>query len=611
MDQVSSKSSVAKALAVMAVAGDGRIQAANPGVQQLLGYLSAELCGKHIADIVRLGDDKSLSGLFEDQNDSADLTNTSVTHKSGLTIPMAIDLTRWDLNGTPHYTVVLYEVPSATQRETENRPEFVLMDYALRGANIGLFEVDLATQTSVVSETWKELMEIGLEEEVEFQAEWLSRIHPEDLPRVRHADEACLNDPNKRTLTEYRMKTRAGDAWRWMMSDAIGLNRDENGHATKIIGAQTDITDRKVAEEALRSSEMQLRSLIEDSPVGKAMVSMEGEYVHANPAFCRFLDFSMDELAGRPAKDVIHPDDLPEDIKQATRLINGSLSTYSVEKRYIRKDGETVWGLLTVKIVRDVQGGPMHFITQVMDITERRRLEAMKKDFVATVSHELRTPVTSIMAALDLILASASDELSEKMHHLLSIARLNSERLNALVDDILTMQKLSSGEIKIDLQTVDLKSLVRQAAAINQPYADKYEVSFICNLPEQQVFCRADPARFQQIAANLMSNAAKFSKPGDAVELGVVDSPNLARFSVTDHGQGLSEKQQKLIFEPFMQVEASSAVNQGGTGLGLSITKQLVKLLGGSISVQSSPGAGSVFAVDFSPAESPVSDLDF
>lgn len=608
MDQISDELIDSIALPVFLVDERGLIEVANASAQQLTGYPFDDLIKTNILEHMSFGDGKTTPDIFRDQKEWLVFKRVYIRHKAGRSIPVLFHAERWAADGVTRYTVTVRDLTFEEKREDEHLAVFARMDHALRGANIGVFEVDRVTHKSIVSDTWKKLMEIPLEEDVDFQSEWESRVHPDDLMRTRDADEACVANPDTRTLSEYRIRNRAGTAWRWMKSDAVGVDRDKHGRARKIIGAQTDITDQKIADEALRSSETQLRSLIEEAPVGKAMVNMDGEYVQVNRALCQFLGYENDELIGKTARDVIHPDDRPEDIKQATDLLSGARSIYSLEKRYIRKDGEIAWGLLTVKIVRDVLGEPAHFITQVFDITERRRLQAMKKDFVSVVSHELRTPVTSILAALDLLLSNTTGELPDSTHRLLSIARLNGERLNALVNDILTMQKLSSGELAINLESVDLTALVRHAAEINQPYADKHRVSFRCELPDRQIFCRTDPARFQQIAANLISNAAKFSEPGSGVELSVADAGDCVRFSVRDHGKGMTEQQQKLIFEPFVQVDTPSANDHVGTGLGLSITKQLVEFQGGSIAVQSAPGEGSEFSVEFARADPPAAD---
>ncbi|MBY5932739.1 PAS domain S-box protein [Tateyamaria omphalii] len=599
MDQLSTKLLDTVPVPILVVSEDGTISFANASARSLTGFPAKNLHGNSIIDHIATGDETPVLDLLDRAEDRFVIERVLVRQTSGQTVPALLNVERWSENGKVLYTIAVRDLTSQQQREDEHLAVFARLDHAVRGANIGVFEVDVVNQKSIVSDTWKELMGLEPDEDIDFQAEWESRVHPEDLPRTQQADAECIANPNTSTLSEYRVKNRSGTGWRWMMSDAIGIDRDQSGQAKKIIGAQTDVTDRKNAEEALRSSERQLRSLIEESPVGKGTVNLEGLYVQANKALCQFVGYEDHELIGQPAGDIIHPDDLPEDIRQATELLSGTQSVYSREKRYIRKDGAFVWGLVTVKLVRDVLGEPKHFITQVFDITERRFLQEMKKDFVATVSHELRTPVTSILAALDLLVPDIPADAPETTHRLLSIMRLNGDRLNALINDILTMQKLSAGEMAVHLQSVDMTHLVRQAAELNQPYVDKCNVTYSFDLPEQEMLCRTDPARFQQIAANLISNAAKFSDPEGRVELIVAEAQDRIRFTVRDHGQGLSEHQQHHIFEPFAQFETPSPTMQVGTGLGLSITKRLVEIQGGAISVQSTPGQGSAFSVEF------------
>lgn len=234
----------------------------------------------------------------------------------------------------------------------------------------------------------------------------------------------------------------------------------------------------------------------------------------------------------------------------------------------------------------------------VQDITQRARMEKMKSEFVSTVSHELRTPLTSIRGSLGLIAGGAAGELPPKAAALLRIAHKNSERLVALVNDILDMQKIESGRMDFHMRSFDLVALIEQALEANQAYAQQFEVAlaFVEQLPEAPVL--ADMDRMMQVMANLLSNAAKFSPPHSQVQVRLSRQRGMFRVAITDQGPGIPKEFQPRVFEKFAQADSSDTRQKGGTGLGLSIAKAIIKRHWGSIGFTTTAGAGTTFYFD-------------
>ena len=225
-----------------------------------------------------------------------------------------------------------------------------------------------------------------------------------------------------------------------------------------------------------------------------------------------------------------------------------------------------------------------------------RRLQLRLRDeFISTVSHELRTPLTSIRGGLGLIEAGVLGKLPEKAEAMVKIALQNSERLVRIINDILDVEKIKSGGLEMHIEGVPVRSILQQAVTVNQAYGAKYQVRFVLEEVPADMEVAADSGRLLQVMANLLSNAAKFSPAGGAVQLRATDQGTHVRFEVEDHGLGIPEGFRKRVFEKFAQADSSSSRRFDGTGLGLNITRQLLDAMGGTIGFTTSEGEGTTF----------------
>lgn len=258
-----------------------------------------------------------------------------------------------------------------------------------------------------------------------------------------------------------------------------------------------------------------------------------------------------------------------------------------------RKDGSR----FPVDVVLGEMAQPdgTHIVAVVRDATERKRIEREKTEFVSTVSHELRTPLTSIAGSLGLLAGGAGGELPDKAHRLITIAQSNSQRLVRLINDILDMEKLQSGNMKFEVAALELTELAAKAIESVGGYS---KVAFTLNGPVEPVIVRADADRLTQVIVNLLSNAAKFSPPDQPVEVMVTSVGGRARLTVRDHGPGVPEQFRHRIFAKFAQADSSDTREKGGTGLGLAITKEIVERHGGRVWFDTWEGKGSAFHVE-------------
>lgn len=238
-----------------------------------------------------------------------------------------------------------------------------------------------------------------------------------------------------------------------------------------------------------------------------------------------------------------------------------------------------------------------HVVAIVRDISERRRIEQMKDEFVSTVSHELRTPLTSIAGSLGLLAGGAAGPLPEKSARLIQIAHANSQRLVRLINDILDIEKIESGNLRLEMTSLDLREIASRAIDGVRGYADELGVSL--SLTEGEAApVRGDADRLIQVVTNLLSNASKFSPRGGEVRVTVDPERRLARLSVADQGPGIPQAFRSRIFSKFAQADGSDTRAKGGTGLGLAIAREIAERHGGRLWFESAEGEGATFHLD-------------
>jgi signal transduction histidine kinase len=232
-----------------------------------------------------------------------------------------------------------------------------------------------------------------------------------------------------------------------------------------------------------------------------------------------------------------------------------------------------------------------------LDISDSRRLERLKDEFVSTVNHELRTPLTSISGSLALLASGTAGQLPDRASHLVGIAHRNSQRLARLINDILDVEKMESGQMVFHLTRVEVRSVVEQAIEANRSVAESMGVDVRLVAGSDAADVCADPDRLFQVVTNLLSNAVKFSPRAGEVEVAVEAQMERVRVSVRDHGPGLPLEFRSRIFERFAQAETVDFRHRGGSGLGLNIVKQIVTRLGGEVGFDDAPGGGTSFHV--------------
>jgi PAS domain S-box-containing protein len=366
-----------------------------------------------------------------------------------------------------------------------------------------------------------------------------------------------------------------------------------------LAGALGAALGKQLALEALKTSEETFRSAMETTSIGMALVKPNGHFLKVNAAMCDLLGYSEAELLANDTSSITHQDDRERDQELLERTLRGEISRFRVEKRYYHKSGRTIWVLVSIALVRDSRGNPGYFVGHVQDLTEQREMDRMKSEFISMVSHELRTPLTSIKGSLGLILGAMAEGLPDRTRGLLDIAHNNAERLVLLINDLLDIEKIASGNMRFDMRARALAAITSKAVQANEAYAEKFKarIQLAAIDPELEVWIDED--RYIQVLSNLLSNAAKFSPAGGTIEVSCEARAQRIRICVRDQGPGIPVEFRSRIFGRFCQADSSAARKVGGTGLGLHIARQLVEHMRGTIGFDTEIGRGTTFWIEF------------
>lgn len=360
------------------------------------------------------------------------------------------------------------------------------------------------------------------------------------------------------------------------------------------LNLKQEIADRMQAESALRRSEEQLRLVTNALPVLIAYVDDRQCYRFNNQAYQDWLGRAPVDIEGVHLQTVWGESCYRQMQPYVEAALAGQIVTYENEICLI--DGSPCSVSITYIPHWDLQSEVKGFFALTSDISDRKAIERMKDEFISVVSHELRTPLTSLHSALKILATGRLGILSEDGQQMLEIADENTERLVRLVNNVLDLQRIESGEVTMEKQSCNAADLMIQATEAMQAMAQQHEV--MLDTQPVDIALWADPDYIVQALTNLLSNSIKFSSLGSTVWL--TATPHHATevlFQVRDQGQGIPAEKLESIFQRFQQVDSSDSRKKGGTGLGLAICRKIIEQHDGKIWAESAIGSGSTFSL--------------
>jgi len=357
---------------------------------------------------------------------------------------------------------------------------------------------------------------------------------------------------------------------------------------------QGQLVELGEARRQVEASGRKLTLFAERSPIVVLELTADGTVTQVNHAAEILFGYAADELAGASVKRLVRPEYHADFDRQWAEMVATRQPATGLKIRTPRRDGIDLVCEWTVTPLVNAEGSLIAVIAQGRDITAQLEADRMKKEFTSTLSHELRTPLTSIIGSLQLVNSGVLGDVDKEVLDLTQVAERNGQRLLDLINDILDIEKIESGKLTLSPESIHIDELVRESMVLNKGFGDRFKVRFEFAGGSGWAV-NADRKRMLQVMTNLLSNAAKFSPEGGAVEVTIGETgPNL-KVAVHDRGPGIPENFRHRIFGRFTQADSATTRQKGGTGLGLAICKRLIEMMDGRIGFDDRAGGGTTF----------------
>jgi len=504
-------------------------------------------------------------------------------------VEMRVVETRWE--GAPALVATLRDISELKRTENLLRQQAEILDQ--------IHDAVVTTDIQGFVTSWNR----GAERMLGYTATEAAGRHvafiyrPEDLSfRQRQILQPLMAEGRREVET--RLVTKAGkDIWVYL---SLAVQKDLAGRPKGVVGYALDITDRKRTEAALQQSEARLRAIHENVAAGLALLDPHYRFIAVNDRYAEMLGYPAPELIGKPSIDFIWPADLEASNMARQRLLSHEISSYRMEKRYLRRDGSTFWADLSVTPIMDAEGDIISLVCVIINISKAKeneqKLRAANREmeeFVRTISHDLRSPLSAIIGIADLLQTLKADDLDDDSQDLLKSISDSGRQMESLLTDLLALARI--GHLPQPKEPVAVGEVVEKVQLeLTGRLVDAGLSLHLEELPEVKV-----PASLLKLVfQNLIENAIQYgrSKAG-TIHVSGEREGDIARFRVRDHGPGVAEDEQERIFDLFYRGRPSAYSE--GTGIGLATVKKIVRLYGGGAWVEETPGGGATFVVEF------------
>ncbi len=629
---------------------EGRVEWINEGFTRLTGYTLDEAKGRRPGEllhgpatdpavIARMHERRRLGKAYQEE-----LLNY---RKDGRPYWVMLDVQPLhdEAGSLVSYMAIQTDITRRKELELSLRESEQRFALALNAAGEGVWDYDVAADVVRHNQRWLDILGLGADYLVHDLARFTERIHPEDRATVAERIRACAED-RVPYLSRHRL-IRSDDSVIWVEDRGDVASRAPDGTPLRMVGSVADITDRHLAEESLRvqfdvarhlagagsvdaAASATLRSVCQELRWSAGvlwLVAGTGEHLEY---FCHHIEAGVPRSAeiarlalppaagvgpagrawteGEAAWAISDQPDAPLPLALAAPMrasgrVLGVIGFFSADRKRPHPDRIRTLDALGAQLGQFIDRLHAEEALRrrgeelLVANAELARASRLKDAFLANMSHELRTPLNSILGLSESLIEGIHGSLNEKQTGYLELVASSGRHLLELINDILDLAKLESGNCEIALAPTTVRSVCETSLQMVQPMAQRRRQKISAELPDETLGVRADARRLQQILINLLGNAVKFTPEGGRLGLRVSATSGDVRLAVWDEGIGIAAEQMPRLFKPFVQLDTRLAREYSGTGLGLSLVQQLVAIHEGKIDVQSAPGQGSTFTI--------------
>ena len=595
---------------VLVVDEDMRIKFANDAIGILVGKSRVMLMGLHIWDAVRMYENGKLLrqdhfyAAIKESKGSNYVKHTHIlkTDNKQIFVDVAI-------GHIPKINQAVFIIRDVTEKEKADKERIKLVEERVARTEIE----KAAKQIKASEERFRTLIEkstdaiqlVTEDGKILYSTESIKNVlgysprelqgksiapfmHPADIDNFNKEFQDLLKHPNKQITIQYRVKHKDG-SWAWL--ETTGVNHLQTSNINALVGTFRNITDRKKQEQELRYQKTLLEAQREVAPEGVLVISPSGKIVSYNRKLVEMWNFSkelmekgQDKLAlKRATEDLVDPKTF---ISRVNEIYKGNQAAH--DELYF-KDGR-VFDRFGSPIIGE-DGTNYGYVWFFQDITERKRMERQKDDFIGIASHELKTPLTSVKGYIQILERSIEDIGNENAKKIVSKTNIYINRLNSLISDLLDVSKIQAGKLVFNITEFDIYDLIKEGVEAIQPTSNRHKIIYK-DCIHQKIY--ADRNRLEQVLMNLLSNAIKYSPHADKIVIKTDKEENYITVGVRDFGIGINKENIRMLFQRFYRIEAS-ANKFSGLGIGLYISAQIIERHKGKIWVESDGKNGSTF----------------
>jgi PAS domain S-box-containing protein len=605
--------------AIITIDKKGIITFWNPQAEKIFGWKEKDILGKKLSDTIvpnyhRKGHEAGMNNYVKTGHGPVlnKLIELPAVNIHGVEFPIELSIIPIKSGETEFFCSFIRDISDRKKNEEALKASEELWQFALEGAGDGVWEYNFQTNEVFFSKQYKIMLGYQEEEFKNESSEWLSRIHPDDAHIIDETDKEYEEKKIKNHQREYRIKHKNGH-YIWILDRGMIISYTDEGKPKRIIGTHTDITERKLSEQALKIKEEKYRSILANMNLGLLEVDNDDIIQYANQSFCFISGYQIDELIGHKASHLLlSPDNEKVVISKNDQRKKGVSDAYELPLK--NKNGELKWLLISGAPRYNDNGDLVGSVGIHLDITAQKQLEIdltnardaaqastqAKELFLANMSHEIRTPMNAILGMANQL---NKTKLNPNQQFFLDTIHSASDNLIIIINDILDLSKIDSGKLTIEKIGFEPQKVISKVMQVLQHRAEEKGLKFTnsyCDAHLSPVL-NGDPYRLEQILLNLISNAIKFTFKGsvDITCRVIKDTQDyqLIEASVTDTGIGMEEAFIAKLFDKFSQEDESVTRKHGGTGLGMSICKELIELMGGEIVVFSKKNVGTSVSI--------------